>query len=94
MEGPLMILDNSTPEKPKIEYPTNWGFKLIGRDKASLLACIKEVMGEKEHLCSVGNASKTGKFHSYNASCVVESQEERDRLFKCFQEHQDVEMVI
>jgi len=89
-----MILDNNSQEKPKIEYPTNWGFKIIGRDKDKLKACIKEVMGEKEHLCSTGNASKTGKFHSYNASCMVEDQEERDRLFKSFQDHDDVEMVI
>jgi putative lipoic acid-binding regulatory protein len=51
-------------------------------------------MGDKEHLCSSGNASRTGKFHSYNASCTVESEEERDRIFKCFQDHEDVEMVI
>ncbi len=89
-----MIVDSNTQEKPKIEYPTNWGFKIIGRDKEDLKACIKEVMGDKEHLCSVGNSSKTGKFHTYNASCIVESQEERDRLFKCFQDHNDVEIVI
>lgn len=89
-----MILDGNTPEKPKIEYPTNWGFKVIGRNKEALVACIKEVMGDKEHLCSLGNTSKTGKFTTYNASCVVDSQEERDRLFKCFQDHSDVEMVI
>jgi putative lipoic acid-binding regulatory protein len=89
-----VILDDKTEEKPTIEYPTRWGFKLIGRDKEALKACIKEVMGEKEHLCSSGNASRNGKFHSYNASCIVESQEERDRLFKCFQDHDDVNMVI
>jgi len=89
-----MILDNNTPDKPTIDYPTQWGFKIIGRDKEKLKACIKEVMGDKEHLCSVGNASRTGKFHSYNASCTVENEEERDRLFKCFQDHDDVEMVI
>ncbi len=89
-----MIFDDKTQDKPKIEYPTQWGFKLIGRDKEALLRCIKEAMEDKEHLCSLGNASKTGKFHSYNASCVVESQEERDRIFKYCQEHQDVDMVI
>ena len=89
-----MILDDKTQDKPKIEYPTQWGFKLIGRDKEALLRCIKEAMEGKEHLCSLGNASKTGKFHSYNASCVVESQEERDRIFKYCQEHNDVDMVI
>ena len=89
-----MILDKNTQEKPQIEYPTNWGFKIIGRDEEKLKACIKEVMGKKEHLCSLGNRSRTGKFTTYNASCVVETQEERDRLFKCFQDHDDVEMVI
>ncbi len=89
-----MILDDNTPEKPHIDYPTRWGFKIIGRDRQALLSCIKEVMGEKEHLCSVGNISKNGKFHSYNASCVVDSEEERNRLFQCFQEHKDVKMVI
>ncbi|MEA3455984.1 MAG: DUF493 family protein, partial [Campylobacterota bacterium] len=34
------------------------------------------------------------KFHSYNTSCVVESEEERDRIFKSFQDHDDVKMVI
>ena len=90
----MAISDDKTQKKPEIQYPTQWGFKLIGRDKEALLSCIKEVMGEKEHLCSTGNVSKNGKFHSYNASCIVENKEERDRLFKCFQEHKDVKMVI
>ena len=81
-------------EKAELNYPRQWGFKLIGKDKEKLLAVIREVMGEKEHLCSPGNASRTGKYHSYNASCHVESKEERDRLFKAFQDHDDVEMVI
>ena len=90
----MIASDDKTQESPKIEYPTQWGFKLIGRDKEALLASIKEVMGDKEHLCSLGNPSRTGKFHSYNASCTVESQEERDRLFRAFQDHDDVKMVI
>ncbi|MEA3492473.1 MAG: DUF493 domain-containing protein [Campylobacterota bacterium] len=89
-----MILDDKTQDKPEIFYPTQWGFKLIGRDADALKACIKEVMGDKEHLCSSGNRSKGGKFHSYNASCEVDSQEERDRIFKSFQDHDDVKMVI
>jgi len=92
-----MILDDQTPKKPEINYPTHWGFKLIGRDKEALLKCIKEIMkevGEKEHLCSLGNASKTGKFHSYNASCSVDTEEERNRIFKYFEDHSDVDMVI
>ncbi len=86
----MEILDG----KPEINYPTEWGFKLIGRDKDALLACIKESMGDKKHQCSLGNRSKTGKFHSYNAKCSVDSEEERNKIFKYFEEHKAVEMVI
>ena len=89
-----MILDNSTKEKPDISYPTDWGFKLIGKDRDELAKCIKEIMGTKEHKCHFGNASKGGKFHSYNASCVVDSEEERNRIFKEFEKHTAVKMVI
>ncbi|SFV58190.1 Proposed lipoate regulatory protein YbeD [hydrothermal vent metagenome] len=51
-------------------------------------------MGDREHTCAVGNRSKTGKFYSYNAKCTVDTQEDRDRIFKYFQDHDDVKMVI
>jgi len=89
-----MIQENNMPDKPTIEYPTQWGFKLIGRDKEAILECIKEAMGAKKHTCKLGNSSRTGKFHTYNAHCVVESEEERNRIFKYCQEHDAVEMIL
>jgi len=89
-----VILDENNQEKPEISYPTNWGFKIIGKDKEKLLACIKEIMGDKAHLCHPGNSSSKGTFHTYNASCEVESEEERNRIFKAFGDHDDVKMVI
>ena len=89
-----LVLDENCKIRPDIDYPTSWGYKLIGRDKKKLLACIKEAMGDKEHLCSLGNVSKTGKFTTYNTSCTVETEEERNRIFKYFEKHGDVEMVI
>jgi len=93
-EVTVEILDDKTENRPQIEYPISWGFKIIGRDKDKLLSSIKEVMGEKEHLCHLGNSSKGGKFHTYNASCEVESEEERNRIFKAFSDHTDIKMVI
>ncbi|MCF6244323.1 MAG: DUF493 domain-containing protein [Sulfurovum sp.] len=89
-----LILDESCKTKPDIEYPTNWGFKIIGRDKNKLLSCIKEIMREKEHVCSIGNISKTGKFTTYNTSCIVMNEEERNKIFKYFEDHDDIDMVI
>jgi putative lipoic acid-binding regulatory protein len=93
----MKVMDKATPERPDISYPTKWGFKLIGRNKSALEKCIKEIMqevGEKEHICTLGNASKTGKFHSFNASCIVDTEEERNKIFKYFETHDDVDMVI
>ncbi len=89
-----MILDKNTKEKPKITYPTKWGFKIIGKDKEKVEAAIKDIMGDKEHICNFSNTSKNGKFNSFNAECEVKSQEERDQLYKAFNEHEDINYVI
>ena len=92
-----LVFDNATKTRPDIKYPTQWGFKIIGRDKEALEKCIKYIMketGDKEHTCKLGNQSKTGKFHAYNASCTVDSEEERNKIFKYFSDHDDVDMVI
>ncbi len=89
-----MILDDKTKEKPTIEYPCEWGFKVIGTDKEKLQKCIFDIMAYKDYKCRDGNISSKGKFISMNASCEVCSQEERDELFKAFQDHCDVKMVI
>ncbi|HHO42593.1 MAG TPA: DUF493 domain-containing protein [Epsilonproteobacteria bacterium] len=88
------ILDDSTTQKPEISYPTRWGFTIIGRDKDVLHNCIKEVLQSKEHLCSYGKSSKNGKFQSYYASCIVQSQEERDALFGAFSSYEGVDVVL
>lgn len=90
----MEILDANTKEKPKIEYPCEWGFKIIGTDKQNLEICVKEILLAKEHKCKVGNVSKNGKFHSYNAYCQVISEDERDEIFQSFKTHKDVKMVM
>ncbi|NOZ90800.1 MAG: DUF493 domain-containing protein [Epsilonproteobacteria bacterium] len=89
-----MILDDKTDKKPKIEYPCDWGFKIIGTDKEKLKACVSDIMAHRDYKCRDGNISKNGKFVTLNANCEVSSQEERDELFKAFQDHNDVKMVI
>ncbi len=87
-------MEKTIQDRPDITYPTQWGFKIIGRDKDALARCIKEIMGDKPHKCSIGNKSKNGKFTSYNARCTVDNEEDRNKIFKYFQDHSDIEMVI
>jgi putative lipoic acid-binding regulatory protein len=93
----MKVLDNASSQRPDISYPTTWNYKLIGKDLDKLVCCVKDCMkeaGEKTHTCTQGNSSRTGKFHSYNTSCTVDNEEERNKLFKYFEDHSDVDMVI
>jgi len=89
-----VILDGNSCEKPEIEYPCEWGYKIIGTDKSALQAVIFDVVGERAYKTKNGNTSSKGKFHSLNMTCRVESQEDRDKIFKAFSDHSDVKMVI
>lgn len=70
------------PDKPRIEYPCPWHFKVIGLGRAEVAAAIAEVVGEAEHLVACANASSGGKYHSFNLELVVESESHRDRLYR------------
>jgi putative lipoic acid-binding regulatory protein len=89
-----VFLNEKSNKKPIINYPCEWGYKIIGNDKDKLEAVVLEVMGNRSHKQKGGNRSSKGKFYSLSTSCQVESQEDRDRLFKAFQEHQEIKMVI
>ena len=89
-----MLLDANSCEKPNIEYPCEWGYKIIGTDNNKLEAVIFEVMGSRSYKNKGRNSSSKGKFHALSTACQVESQEDRDTLFKAFQDHKDVKMVI
>ena len=89
-----MLLDGNSCDKPQIDYPCEWGYKIIGKDSVKLKAVVFDVMGSRDYTIKDGNSSSKGKFHSLNSRCQVDSEEDRDAIFKAFQEHPDVKMVI
>jgi putative lipoic acid-binding regulatory protein len=89
-----VILDGNSCERPEIEYPCEWGYKIIGTDKTALQAVIFDIVGKRAYSTKGGNSSSKGKFHSLNMTCRVESEKDRDKIFKAFSDHSDVKMVI
>lgn len=75
-------MPESCSNKPRIDYPCPWLFKVIGSDRQAVAAAIAEVMGATEHLLVHANASSGGKYHSFNLELVVESEAHRDRLYR------------
>jgi len=89
-----VILDDNFSEKPIIEYPCEWGYRIIGTNKDKLEAVVFEIIGNRDYKQKGGNSSSKGKFCSLSTACQVESEEDRNAIFKAFQDHEDVKMVI
>jgi len=89
-----VILDDKTDKKLRIDYPCSWGFKLIGRDRVKIKDAIREIIDDRDYKCRDGNISRNGKFVTVNTECRVDSQEDRDKIFKAFSRHKNIDMVI
>jgi len=89
-----VILDGKACARPEIEYPCDWSYKLIGTDKEALQTCVFDTVGERPYTTKEGNSSSKGKFHTLNMTCKVESEKDRNDIFKAFSDHDDVKMVI
>jgi putative lipoic acid-binding regulatory protein len=81
-------------QEAKLTYPREWEFTLLGKDKGEIEEAIKEVLKDKEHTFKFSNVSKSGKFNSYRAKCRVETEEERDELYKNFWNHKSISYII
>lgn len=81
-------------DRPEIEYPCMWQYKIIGRDRGLVEEAIKVVCGHSPVTVTFSNTSSSGKYHSLNVEIEVVDEKIRDDLFVAFKEHQDITMVI
>ena len=79
-------------DKPKIEYPCMWGFRVIGEDKEKMKNAIKECIDNQE--CDVKDSNSKGKYNSLKFEAYCTSEEERNEFFKRLQNHKDIKFVL
>lgn len=89
-------------QKPQIEYPCPWGFKVIGAAEDE----VRSAIGECLENCIVDDpdsrqfefgGSKTsggGKYVSVSITVEVMSEEERNTIFQSFANHPAIKIVI
>lgn len=85
---------NPETDRPDIEYPCMWQYKVIGRDRTLMEAAIQIICGHAPVTVSFSHSSSSGKYHSLNVEIEVVDEKTRDALFLAFKEHQDITMVI
>ena len=89
-----MILNDRCDERPEINYPCEWGYKIIGASENLLEACVFEIIGSRNYKTGKGRSSSKGKFYALTVTCEVATEEDRNAIFKSFQDHDAVKMVI
>lgn len=89
-------------ERPVVEYPCPWGYKVIGPDeeamrsavKLCLDTCLNEHSGDREFELGQSRTSKGGNYISLSLNLTVKDEKERDAIFQALTGRPEILMVI
>ncbi len=82
------------PEKPEIDYPCNWVYKVIGQDPEALKEIILTACAPSDVIISHSHTSSKGKYHSLNASLEVEDETQRLEIYDLLKKHPAIKVVL
>ncbi len=88
-----MIL-GSNSRRPKIDYPCEWSYKVIGKNVDELLKAIENAAGGIEYTVTPSNISKKGNYFSLNFSLEVPNEVVRNLVYEKLDKNDDVIMVL
>lgn len=77
---------NACDEKPIINYPCFWEYKIIFESTENAKSIIEHIIGQREFELKQGQKSSHGKYESYSLKIFVDSQSDRLKLFEQFKE--------
>lgn len=88
-----MLLD-SNGNKPNIEYPCDWHYKVIGTDADEMIKAIELAVDGIDYKISSSNVSSKGNYFSLNLKVFVTSEAIRDIIFLKLKDNEFVKMVL
>ena len=81
-------------ERPEIEYPCTWIYKVIGEDCTLLKDVIISACTPIEVSITHSQTSSKGKYHSLNAELIVTSEEIRLSIYETLKNAPAVKIVL
>ena len=81
-------------QKPEINFPCEWGYKVIGADKAKLETAIETSFGDKAYSIAKTAKSSKGNYTSISIKLTVFSQEEIDKFYNALSKQSDIKIVL
>lgn len=89
-----MILDKNNINRPDIEYPCDWNYKIISQSPDEAVEAAEDAAKGFKFEITASNISKKGKYVSINLTVEVNSEEERNLIFGKLEADEKVVMVI
>lgn len=80
--------------RPNIEYPCEWEYRIIGPDDDVLRKAASEILKAKQYILSFSNISKKGKYISLALKTTVITEKERNSIYISLRKHPAVKSVI
>ena len=80
-------------KKSQINYPCKWEYRIIGEEREVIEKQVFDLM-LKPYSLEVKNRSKQGKFISMHLIVEVDSEEDRNQIFRKLQQIERVKMVL
>lgn len=93
MTSPTDNLANP-PERPAIDYPCTWIYKVIGEDRSLLHDIIVAACAPLPVSVSNSHISSKGKYHSLNAELLIPDEESRLKIYESLKNHPAVKIVL
>jgi hypothetical protein len=81
-------------QKPNIEYPCEWSYRIIGKEESLLREAAVSVAGDRTYTLKKSNTSAGGKYVSLHLTVTVTDEDERLRIFGELKQCPPVKMVL
>ncbi|MDP8218418.1 MAG: DUF493 domain-containing protein [Candidatus Theseobacter exili] len=80
--------------KPKIDYPCKWAYKIIGQDEKLLKQAAVSVVGNNLYTITASKSSSGGKYKSLKLEVDVRDENERINIFERLKRNSAIKFVL
>ncbi len=77
-----------------IDYPCEWVYKVIGRDRGAVHNAVASIIQGREYHIEDSNTSKTGKYLSFSVKVMVGDETYRNNIYQALKGHDDIKFVF
>jgi uncharacterized protein len=81
-------------ERPQIDYPCIWVYKVIGEDQETLREIIHTACAPATVEITYSHSSSGGRYHSLSASLIVHTEEIRLSIYEILKSHPAIKIVL